>query len=328
MLRRLKGKGLRICVWINPYIAQKSRALRRRHGDRATSSGGPTGASGSGTAGRRAWASSISRIPEAVGWYQDKLRRALDMGVDCFKTDFGERIPTDVVYHDGSDPERMHNYYTYLYNRAVFEFLEGNAGTQRALLFARSATAGSQKFPVHWGGDSRPPTSPWRRVCAAVFRSAFRGSGSGATTSRVREDRHAGPLQALGRVRPAVLAQPAARQRVLPRALALRRGVHGCPAVLRPAEMPAHAVPLCRGRRGFPGRHAHDARHGPGVPRRIRPAHSWTGSTCSDLPARGARSSAADGTVSYYLPPGRWTNILSGNVIGRWLVAEGKATGT
>ena len=24
MLKRLKSKGLRICVWINPYIAQKS----------------------------------------------------------------------------------------------------------------------------------------------------------------------------------------------------------------------------------------------------------------------------------------------------------------
>ena len=78
----------------------------------------------------------------------------LDMGVDCFKTDFGERIPTeDIMYFDGSDPKKMHNYYTYLYNKCVYELLERKRGKGEAVLFARSATAGGQKFPVHWGGD-------------------------------------------------------------------------------------------------------------------------------------------------------------------------------
>ena len=76
------------------------------------------------------------------------------MGVDCFKTDFGERIPVrDVVYYDHSDPVKMHNFYTYLYNRTVFELLVRERGEGEAVLFARSATAGSQQFPVHWGGD-------------------------------------------------------------------------------------------------------------------------------------------------------------------------------
>lgn len=76
------------------------------------------------------------------------------MGVDCFKTDFGERIPAeDIVYADGSDPVKMHNFYTYLYNQCVFELLERKKGKGEAVLFARSATAGGQKFPVHWGGD-------------------------------------------------------------------------------------------------------------------------------------------------------------------------------
>jgi alpha-D-xyloside xylohydrolase len=91
--------------------------------------------------------------PAAVRWYQSKLRALLDIGVDCFKTDFGERIPTSVVYHDRSDPHCMHNYYTYLYNKAVFEVLEEFHGSDQALVFARSATVGAQKFPVHWGGD-------------------------------------------------------------------------------------------------------------------------------------------------------------------------------
>ncbi|POP35254.1 alpha-xylosidase, partial [Blautia producta] len=47
----------------------------------------------------------------------------------------------------------MHNYYTYLYNRAVFELLVRERGEGEAVLFARSATVGGQKFPVHWGGD-------------------------------------------------------------------------------------------------------------------------------------------------------------------------------
>ena len=58
-----------------------------------------------------------------------------------------------MVYHDGSDPSRMHNYYTYLYNRAVFEVLRQERGEGKAVVFARSATVGGQKYPVHWGGD-------------------------------------------------------------------------------------------------------------------------------------------------------------------------------
>jgi alpha-D-xyloside xylohydrolase len=92
--------------------------------------------------------------PQACAWFAEKLRGLLKMGVDTFKTDFGERIPTDVVYHDGSDPFKMHNYYTYLYNRTVFNVLREERGDQEALVFARSATAGSQQFPVHWSGDS------------------------------------------------------------------------------------------------------------------------------------------------------------------------------
>ena len=76
------------------------------------------------------------------------------MGVDCFKTDFGERIPIeDAVYFDGSDPKREHNFYTYQYNKATFDVIAEERGREDAVVFARSATVGSQQFPVHWGGD-------------------------------------------------------------------------------------------------------------------------------------------------------------------------------
>lgn len=152
MLRRLKDRGLRICVWINPYVAQRS-VLFAEGKERGYLVKNPDGSVWQWNMWQAGMALVDFTNPEAVAWYQGKLRTLLDQGVDCFKTDFGERIPTDVVWHDGSDPQRMHNYYTHLYNAAVFELLVAERGEGEAVLFARSATAGGQQFPVHWGGD-------------------------------------------------------------------------------------------------------------------------------------------------------------------------------
>ena len=152
-LQRYHEKGLKICVWINSYIAQGTPFFKE---------GAEKGyllkrADGKGVWQTDNWQAGMGLVdftnPDAVKWYTDKLRTLLDAGVDCFKTDFGERIPVDVVYYDGSDPHAMHNYYTFLYNKAVFNLLKEVKGEQEAVLFARSATAGSQQFPVHWGGD-------------------------------------------------------------------------------------------------------------------------------------------------------------------------------
>jgi len=153
MLARLKARGLRICVWINPYIGERSALfdegmahdylLKRPNGDIWQWDH---------------WQAGMGLVdftnPDACAWYASKLKALVAMGVDCFKTDFGERIPTDVVYHDGSDPVKMHNYYSFLYNKTVYEALTDVLGEGQAVLFARSATAGGQQFPVHWGGDS------------------------------------------------------------------------------------------------------------------------------------------------------------------------------
>jgi alpha-D-xyloside xylohydrolase len=154
MLTRLhQEKDLRVCVWINPYIAQRS----------------PMFAEGleAGYLVKRAdgsvwqwdwWQAGMGLVdftnPDARAWFKEKLRAVVRQGVDALKTDFGERIPTDVVWHDGTDPQTMHNLYTQIYNQAVWEVLVEERGEGEAMLFSRSATAGGQTMPVHWGGDN------------------------------------------------------------------------------------------------------------------------------------------------------------------------------
>ncbi|WP_406282050.1 alpha-xylosidase [Streptomyces sp. NBC_00209] len=152
MLARLKERGLRISMWINPYIAQKS-ALFAEGAELGHLVRRPNGDVWQWDLWQPGMALVDFTSPAAREWFTGKLRLLLDQGVDCFKTDFGERVPTDVVWHDGSDPERMHNYYAQIYNQTVFELLEKERGAGEAVLFARSATAGGQQFPVHWGGD-------------------------------------------------------------------------------------------------------------------------------------------------------------------------------
>lgn len=152
LIKRLHDRGLKVCVWINSYIAQRSYLfkegmekgyfIKKRDGSVWQTD---------------LWQAGMAVVdftnPDACKWYASKLRALLDMGVDCFKTDFGERIPEDGVYFNGADPVKMHNYYTFLYNKTVFNLLEEKYGKGNACLFARSATAGGQQFPVHWGGD-------------------------------------------------------------------------------------------------------------------------------------------------------------------------------
>ena len=153
LIRQLHEKGVRVCVWINPYMGQagalfeegmeKGYFLHRKDGS---------------VWQWDMWQPGLAIVdftnPDAAAWYRAQLETLLDIGVDCFKTDFGERIPTeDVAWYDGSDPEKMHNYFSYLYNRLVFDLLKERRGENDALVYARSATACCQRFPVHWGGD-------------------------------------------------------------------------------------------------------------------------------------------------------------------------------
>ncbi len=153
MIRRYHDRGLKICVWINPYIAQNGSLF-----DEGTEKGFFIKKLDGSVWQSDLWQAGMAVIdvtnPLAREWYCGHLKRLLEMGIDCFKTDFGERIPVNgVQYADGSDPLRMHNYYSFLYNQMVFETIQRVRGRGEAVVFARSATVGGQRFPAHWGGD-------------------------------------------------------------------------------------------------------------------------------------------------------------------------------
>ncbi|KAK4544227.1 hypothetical protein LTR36_004437 [Oleoguttula mirabilis] len=155
-ITRLKESGLvtKVCVWINSYIgqaspvfkeaAEKGYLLKRKNGD---------------VFQWDLWQAGMGIVdftnPEACKWFVGCLNKLFDTGVDSIKTDFGERIPSkDVQWYDPNvDPAKMHNYYAFIYNKLVFEALQERYGKDEAVLFARAACAGTQRFPLQWGGD-------------------------------------------------------------------------------------------------------------------------------------------------------------------------------
>ncbi len=156
MLARLQSQGFRVCLWENPYVPQ---------GTQLYAEGAASGYFVRDEQGEPylipGWTESATPTavvdffnPAAVAWWQEKHRRLMEQGVATFKTDFGEWAPADGRYHDGTPGEQAHNLYPLLYNDAVFQVVDAHSGG-KGVVWARSATAGGQRYPVHWGGDSR-----------------------------------------------------------------------------------------------------------------------------------------------------------------------------
>ena len=320
MLGRLHERGLKVCAWINPYIAQASSlfAVGREKGYFLKRANGDVWQ-------WDMWQPGMAIVdftnPEATEWYKGLLRHLLDQGVDALKTDFGERIPTDVVYHDGSDPVMMHNLYTQEYNRAVFELLEEKRGVGEAVLFARSATVGGQMYPVHWGGDcwsdfeamaeslrgglslclsgfgfwshdiggfeGLPPADLYKRwVAFGLLSSHSRLHGS--TSYRVPwvyDDEAVAALRFFTRL----------KHRLMPYLWAAGVEAHqtGTP-VMRAMHLEFPNDPACD---------TLDRQYMLGEALLVAPVFSF------------------DGFVDYYVPAGQWTNLLTGQPVegGRWI---------
>jgi alpha-D-xyloside xylohydrolase len=156
MLAGLRERGFRVCLWENPYVPQ---------GTELYAEGAAQGYFVRDEQGQPVlipgWTESATPTavvdffnPAAVAWWQEKHRGLMAQGVATFKTDFGEWAPEEGLYHDGTPGQQAHNLYPLLYNDAVFQVVDAHSDGQ-GVVWARSAAAGGQRYPVHWGGDSR-----------------------------------------------------------------------------------------------------------------------------------------------------------------------------
>jgi len=204
-IQRLASQGFKVSLWQLPYIARGAEQLQEAKENHYISSPLQTSPSTGGGQGEASSSSNFSALDyagtidftydKATEWYKNKLLKPLlEMGVKCIKTDFGENIHMDHQYH-GSTPEHLNNLYALLYQRAAFESLTSpspnpspigrgeqkasplggglvgaeaspfGGGKEGALIWARAAWAGCQRYPVHWGGDSE---SSWDGMAGSL----------------------------------------------------------------------------------------------------------------------------------------------------------------
>lgn len=322
MLARLKQDGLRISLWINPYIGQASPLF-----DEAKKFGYLLKRTDGSVWQWDLWQAGNAIVdftnPAAREWFQSKLRPLLEMGVDCFKTDFGERIPTDVVYHDGSDPEHMHNLYTQLYNQTVWDVLQ-EFRKDDAIVFARSATVGGQTMPVHWGGDN---SSNFESMAESLRGGLSLGlSGFGYWAHDI------GGFE--GNPDPAVF-----KRWVAFGLLSSHSRLHGNESVRVPWAFDDEAVAVTRkftklkaSLMPYLYEVAKEVAE-TGVPM-MRPMFLEfpEDRTCHNIDQQYMLGSSllvapvfnAEGTVEFYLPAGKWTNFFTKSVVegGRWITEQ------
>ena len=176
----IKKLGFRVCLWEYPYIsvhnpifkelASKGYFLRNKEGDPYIFEWDP-----------KPFGELLTPLPpsgildftqeEVVRWWQGLHRNLFGLGVDVMKTDFGEQVPEDAWGAHGHSGKHLHNAYALLYNKAVYEC------TPARMVFARSGFAGSQRYPVHWGGD---PQADWEGLAASIRGGLSWGLSGGA----------------------------------------------------------------------------------------------------------------------------------------------------
>jgi alpha-D-xyloside xylohydrolase len=145
MLSDLKESGFRVSLWQLPYLNPKNELH-----EEATEKGYVV----LSAYGKPPVDDAVIDFsnPEAVSWYQEKLAKLLRMGVGTFTADFGEAAPLTGIYHESTSSFLEHNLYPLRYNKAVADTTREITGTNA--IYARSAWAGSQRYPIHWGGDA------------------------------------------------------------------------------------------------------------------------------------------------------------------------------
>jgi alpha-D-xyloside xylohydrolase len=173
-VRRLQGMDLRLCLWEYPYLSTKNPLFAELEA-KGYFLKNPDGS----TYIHRWFPPPMDTLvphlqpsgiidftnPEAYAWYGEMHRPLIEMGVAVMKTDYGEAVPEEVVGYNGDSGKRLHNVYSLLYNRCVFEAFERYAGKDQALVWGRAGWTGSQRYPIQWGGD---PQSDWEGLAGSI----------------------------------------------------------------------------------------------------------------------------------------------------------------
>jgi alpha-D-xyloside xylohydrolase len=179
-LARIKAHNLKVCVWEYPYVSVNSPLFQELASQQyllLTQTGDPYVFGWDTAAGSSPFGGVLTPLPEsgivdftnpdACAWWRDAHQPLFEDGVDVIKSDFGEQIPEDAIAFNGDDGARLHNVYPLLYNRCVFEatarFQPPADGPP--IVWSRSAWAGSQRYPLGWGGD---PQSDWEGLAASI----------------------------------------------------------------------------------------------------------------------------------------------------------------
>lgn len=151
-IARLRENGFRVSLWQMPYIAYQAAQYEEARASKYIGTPGEDNPVSGSDFSALDYAGSIDfSYPEAVKWYQRLLKELLEMGVACIKTDFGEEIHLNAVYHS-MEPGLLNNLYALLYQKAAFEITRECTG--EGIIWARAGWAGCQRYPLHWGGDA------------------------------------------------------------------------------------------------------------------------------------------------------------------------------
>ena len=163
-IKGLADKGFKVSLWQLPYVAKGAEQLEEAKKNKFIAPLLKEQASEGSNFSALDYAGTIDfTYDKATEWYKNALLKPLlDMGVKCIKTDFGENIHMDAVYH-GMTPERLNNIYALLYQKAAYEITKDVTGD--GIVWARAAWAGCQRYPLHWGGDSE---SSWAGMAGSL----------------------------------------------------------------------------------------------------------------------------------------------------------------
>ncbi len=146
MLAQMKRDGFHVCLWQLPYFTPKNRYFRELV---------ENGMHVKNAMGGMPYEDAVLDLsnPATVRWYQDKIAGLLRQGVGAIKCDFGEAAPLNGLYASGKTGFYEHNLYPLRYNKALWEIVN-QTNNGEGVIWARSAWAGSQRYPLHWGGDA------------------------------------------------------------------------------------------------------------------------------------------------------------------------------